>query len=175
MKVAFIAGPFRGKNAWEVEQNIRRAEEVGFEVAKLGIMPLIPHTNTRFFDGTLTDEFWLEGTQELLKRADMVVLTSPDAPKVSEGTFGEVELSGTINIPVYESVEALKASINKPLEALSPDELIDMVVGLKVEVESLKDDKREYFSPCVPYPIGSTNASGPIWQIPPYYTTTTGG
>lgn len=28
MKLLYIAGPFRGANSWEMEQNIRRAEEV---------------------------------------------------------------------------------------------------------------------------------------------------
>jgi hypothetical protein len=70
MKIVYIAAPFRAKNAWEIEKNIRRAEVIGFEVAKLGAMPLIPHANTRFFHGTLPDQFWLDGTMELLRRCD---------------------------------------------------------------------------------------------------------
>jgi hypothetical protein len=76
-KVVYIAGPFRGPNAWEVEKNIRRAEELAFEVNSLGgCIALCPHTNTRFFSGTLTDEFWLEGTKELLRRCDAVAFTA---------------------------------------------------------------------------------------------------
>lgn len=30
MKKIYIAGPYRGSNAWDVEQNIRMAEELGF-------------------------------------------------------------------------------------------------------------------------------------------------
>lgn len=73
VKVVYIAGPFRGANAWEVERNIRRAEEVAFQVASIGGMPLCPHTNTRFFDGTLTGRFWLDGTLELMRRCDAVL------------------------------------------------------------------------------------------------------
>lgn len=116
MKIAFIAGPFRGKNTWEVEQNIRVAEQVGFMVAELGIMPLIPHTNTRFFDGTLTDEFWLEGTSELLKRCDMVVLVDRFAPVRSIGTRGEVEIAKKLGIPIFESVEKLQEKLCKSTE-----------------------------------------------------------
>lgn len=75
LAVIYVAGPFRGANAWEVEQNIRRAEGLAFQVAQLGAMPLCPHTNTRFFDGTLTGQFWLDGTLELLRRCDAVVFT----------------------------------------------------------------------------------------------------
>jgi hypothetical protein len=70
MKVVYIAGRFRGNTAWEVAENVRIAERVGFEVARLGAMPLIPHANTAHFDGTFTAEFWLEGTLELLRRCD---------------------------------------------------------------------------------------------------------
>lgn len=70
MKVIYIAGPYRAKSGWEIEQNIRKAEELGLEVAKLGAVPLIPHTQYRFFQGQLPDEFWLEGTLELLRRCD---------------------------------------------------------------------------------------------------------
>lgn len=70
MKVVYIAGPFRGPHAWAIEQNIRRAEETGLEVARLGAMPLIPHSNTRFFHGALPDQFWLDGTLALLYKCD---------------------------------------------------------------------------------------------------------
>jgi hypothetical protein len=111
MLVAFIAGPFRGSNSWEVENNIRTAEQTAFKVAGLGIMPLCPHTNTRFFDGTLTDAFWLKGTSELLSRCDMVVLTEPNATRKSKGTAAEVKLAYSLNMPVFLDFEDLKESV----------------------------------------------------------------
>lgn len=70
LKVVYIAGPFTAPTAWEIEQNVRRAEEWALRVALLGAMPLCPHTNTRFFHGQGTPEFWYEGTLALLKRCD---------------------------------------------------------------------------------------------------------
>jgi hypothetical protein len=99
MKVIYIAGRFRGKTAWDVEQNIRRAEDVAFNVACLGAMPLCPHTNTRFFDGTLTAEFWLSGTMELMKRCDAVFLVS--GYEDSEGSKEEVVKALELNMPVF--------------------------------------------------------------------------
>ncbi|MGB0685946.1 MAG: DUF4406 domain-containing protein [Planctomycetota bacterium] len=107
MKVVFIAGPFRGKTPWDVAQNVRRAEALAFEVAKLGAMPLCPHTNTAHFDGTLTDEFWLRGTSELLRRSDAVMLT-PDWGR-SSGARAEVELADAHGIPVFRSINAIAA------------------------------------------------------------------
>lgn len=105
MKVVYVAGPFRGPSAWAVEQNIRRAEELGFEVALRGAMPSIPHTNTRFFDGTLTAEFWLAGTMELLRRCDALVTT--DDWQRSTGARGEVAEAHRLRIPVFHTIGEL--------------------------------------------------------------------
>ena len=59
MKVVYIAGPFRGPNAWEIEQNIRRAESLALEVWRAGAAALCPYTNTRFFQGAAPDDVWL--------------------------------------------------------------------------------------------------------------------
>lgn len=111
MKVAFVAGPYRGKTPWDVEQNVRRAECVAFEVARAGWMPLCPHTNTRFFDGTLDDDFWLLGTQELLRRCDAVVLV--EGYEFSSGTLAEIKLAEFLGIPVYHSYNFPNADIVK--------------------------------------------------------------
>ena len=74
MKVAYIAGPFRAPTAWGVAENVRAAERVAMTVAECGAMPMCPHANTANFDGTLTGDFWLAGTMELLRRCDVIVL-----------------------------------------------------------------------------------------------------
>ena len=51
MKLVYIAGPFRGSSAWDIEENIRVAERAALEVWKMGAAALCPHTNTRFFQG----------------------------------------------------------------------------------------------------------------------------
>lgn len=103
MKIVFIAGAFRGPSPWHVRCNVHRAESLGLKVAEAGFMPLIPHANTAHFDGLLTDEFWLEGTRELLRRCDGVVLV--DGWRGSEGTVAEVALASALGIPVWESVD----------------------------------------------------------------------
>lgn len=109
MKVVYIAGRIRGKNAWEIEQNIRWAEQYGMVVAERGAMPLIPHANTRFFHGTLTDDFWLEGTLELLRRCDAVYCVS--GWEASAGATAEVVEARRLGKPVFEYSADLAAWI----------------------------------------------------------------
>lgn len=87
---------------------MRRAEEAALEVAKQGYMPLCPHTNTRFFDGLLTPEFWLEGTQELLKRCDAVLVL--EGWEQSEGTKEEIELAKELRMPIFYSTQSLRVA-----------------------------------------------------------------
>jgi hypothetical protein len=100
LAVVYVAGPFRAPTPWAIERNIRRAEEVGFEVCLLGAFPLIPHANTRYFHESAPDQFFLDGTMELLRRCDALVL----APgwKQSAGTRAEVEEAGRLGISVFD-------------------------------------------------------------------------
>jgi hypothetical protein len=105
MKVVYVAGPFTGKSSWDIEGNVRRAEGLALEVAKLGAMPLCPHTNTRFFHGTITNEFWYDGTLELMRRADAIILI--EGWQGSHGTGRELEEAKKKGIPVFEHLNKL--------------------------------------------------------------------
>lgn len=101
MKVVYIAGKFRGRSAWEVHQNVLRAEAASLRVAELGAMPLCPHKNTEHFDGLLKDEFWIEGTKELLRRSDALWVFDPAHAEASVGTRGELEEAAARQIPAF--------------------------------------------------------------------------
>jgi hypothetical protein len=101
--IIYIAGPYRGTDSWAVERNIRRAEEVAFEVARAGHTPLCPHSMFRFFDKTLTDERWLAITLELLRVCEAMVLVR--GWLASSGTAAEVDEAKRLGITTYtESV-----------------------------------------------------------------------
>lgn len=108
MKLIYIAGPFRGANAWEVTQNVNRAEYIADGVFQLGAFAVIPHTMTKNFDGTKDDQFWLEGTMALMLRCD-AVLAVPPYPREdwsrSEGTKSEVRAARNAGIPVFHDIE----------------------------------------------------------------------
>jgi hypothetical protein len=98
LPLVYIIGPFRAPTHWGVCQNIRRAEELALRVAEMGAMPLCPHLNTANFHGLLTDDFWLAGTAELLRRCDAGI-TVPGWQN-SEGSEAEVELARNEEIPI---------------------------------------------------------------------------
>lgn len=99
MIIIYIAGPFTAPDSWSREQNIRRAEEAGMTVASYGAMPLIPHANARFFEGTLNPKFWYDGTLELLRRCDAVYCV--DGYKLSTGTQREIFEATRLHLPVF--------------------------------------------------------------------------
>lgn len=124
MKLVYVAGPFRsitpkGKNnCWRVQENIMRAMGLALEVWKLGHAALCPHANTMFFqdaDGT-EDDVWLEGDLEMLKRCDAVLVT-PDWQR-SSGARTEVAKASEWGIPVFTTVEHLKAWLDDPSGAI---------------------------------------------------------
>lgn len=108
MKLIYIAGPFRAPTDWDRENNIRRAEALALEVWRAGFAALCPHCNTRFFDGAAPDYIWLEGDLEMLRRCD-ALLTTPDW-QLSKGATAEVHFATKKNIPVFHSLDALKAA-----------------------------------------------------------------
>lgn len=116
MQVIYIAGPFRASTQWVVKNNVQRAERWGLEVARAGHMPLIQHTNTANFHGLGSDDFWIKGTTELLRRCDGIIAIP--LSKDSSGTRGELaearrrglvvlDLSG-LDIAPHEAADAIR-------------------------------------------------------------------
>lgn len=101
--LVYVAGPFRAVTPWTVEQNVRAAEAIGFALAGVGVVPVIPHTMFRFFDKTQTDRFWLDGTLELLRRCDAVCLLT--TWEQSAGARGEKTEADRLGLPVFRSVD----------------------------------------------------------------------
>lgn len=102
MKVVYIAGPYRGPNAWAIEQNIRRAEDAAVLVWKAGMAALCPHANARhMLEGNVTDEHALAGTLEMMQRCDAVLLV--DDWKRSDGSRKEVREAMRLGLPVLRS------------------------------------------------------------------------
>jgi len=112
MQVVYIAGPFRAKNSWDMEQHIRRAEELALQVWRLGCCAVIcPHTNTRFFQGAADDAIWLEGDLELLRRSDVVLMVRNWQRSV--GASKEYELAKQLGRPVFTRFSDLEKHLFK--------------------------------------------------------------
>ena len=111
MKLVYIAGPYNAPTPWDVEQNVRRAEELALGVAwisnesKIPFGPVCPHTQSRFFAGQLDEQYWIKLTMEMMRRCDAVLLV--DRWEKSSGTLGEIEEAGRLEIPVFQDLEDL--------------------------------------------------------------------
>jgi nucleoside 2-deoxyribosyltransferase len=99
VKIIYIAGKYRGPNAWAVEQNIRAAEEVAAKVWAAGLVALCPHANARhMLEGVCSEEHALAGTLELMRRCDAVVLV-PNW-RDSAGARAEVAEAMRLGLPI---------------------------------------------------------------------------
>jgi hypothetical protein len=115
MKVVYIAGRFRGANSWEMENNIRRAEELSLQVWKRGAAALCPHTNNRYFQGAAPDEVWIEGTLALLAKCDACLMVW--GWEQSAGARGEHDYAMKNGIPVFFSLADLEEWLDEPTRA----------------------------------------------------------
>ena len=106
MKVIYIAGPYRAKNAWEVEQNVREAEVIALEVWRMGAACICVHASSRFFNDVLPFKTWITGDLEILRRCDAMFLVQ--GWKDSLGASLEYELARKLNIPIFEYLVSLK-------------------------------------------------------------------
>ena len=99
MKVIYIAGKYRGPNAWAVEQNIRADEDVAARVWAMGVGVRAQGDEARHMDGVASDEHFLAGTLELMRRCDAVVLV-PNW-RDSEGARAEVAEAERLGLPMF--------------------------------------------------------------------------
>ena len=114
MKIAYIAGPYRGKTKEDIEKNIRDAEQIAQRFWKMGHAVICPHMNSAHFDGIVPDKNFLNGDKEILKRlipgVDFVVLMI--GWKNSAGARAEAELAANLGLRIID----LDALENKQLQ-----------------------------------------------------------
>lgn len=120
-RVVYVAGKFRGASAWEVEQNVRRAETVALDVWRLGAAAVCPHTNTRYFDGAAPDAAFLEGDLEILRRCDAVILV--DGWEHSAGASAEAREALRCGLPIFTTLDRLARWLRGERPILSGDDV----------------------------------------------------
>ena len=100
--LVYIAGPYRAPTTWEIQKNIHNARLWGVVVARAGAYPMIPHSNTAHFDGAVEgDDFWLNGTLEMMRRCDGVLLI--DGWTRSSGACEEQRQAAALGIPLLSA------------------------------------------------------------------------
>jgi hypothetical protein len=106
MKLAYIAGPYRGRSRIKIinylqrQTNIRRAAKVAKWAWQEGYAVICPHLNSKNFDGLTADLVFLLGGQEILKRCDVMILIP--GWEQSEGTRDEIKMA--IDTPTVKHI-----------------------------------------------------------------------
>lgn len=122
MIVAYVAGKYTADTKEEKIKNVQQAEEVGKQLLKMGISPLIPHKIIMLWDederfkGWTSDE-WLNKFCYPLLCACQFLVVCPNH-KNSYGVKKEIEYAENIGMPVifYKNESQLYEEVKKILE-----------------------------------------------------------
>ena len=101
MRMLFVAGPYRAKNAAGIRRNIENARLIAEELWTQGFGVICPHLNSAFMDGVAPDRQFLEADLMMLERCCDGLVCVPGWQK-SEGARGEVKRARELNLPVFE-------------------------------------------------------------------------
>lgn len=149
MKLIYIAGPYRpytcADGTWVgTSMNIRNAEVTAVnlvnELGHLGLFPVVPHLNTRDFENQVAqndDQYFLDGTMAMLERCDAVLLTMPNADKVSSGTKAEVHRAYQLGIQVYRSFDSLR-------QAAQENQIVRLPMPAAISMEKANRIREEF-------------------------------
>lgn len=99
MRLVYIAGAYRAPTPWQVEQNIRAAEDLAAKVHAADMFAVCPHANSRHMEGVADEAHFLTGTMELMRVCHAVILVSNW--RTSSGALAEVAEATRIGIPVF--------------------------------------------------------------------------
>jgi hypothetical protein len=112
MKVIYVAGKYRANHPYLIQENIDKAKELAKKVWAAGHAAICPHLNSINFEGLNTEQHFIDGTLELMRRCDAVLLVP--GWKLSEGTLGEIEEAKRLKIPVFEELDECFKLLSDP-------------------------------------------------------------
>ena len=112
MRLIYIAGAYRAKNAYERQCNINRAWEAGAALIAHPdnhgrVFPIIPHLNTVHYEDLECEKYFVDGTMETMTRWDGAFNIDANEAELSEGVRGEICKAGKLNMPIFLDLDAV--------------------------------------------------------------------
>ena len=101
MRVIYVSGKYRG----DVDANIEHARQAAIRLWQTGWIVLCPHLNTAHLEviGGCTDDMFLTGDLELLKRCDAIFMLNNY--RSSAGGLKELELAKKLGLDIFYEME----------------------------------------------------------------------
>ena len=112
IKLAYVAGPYRGRTHNDIAENITAARTVAVRLWGLGYAVICPHLNSAFMSGVAPEDVFLNGGLEMVRRSDLVVLV--DGWAGSQGTAREIEEARAYGIPIFSEIEFVPPADTHP-------------------------------------------------------------
>lgn len=101
--IVFVSGPYRARTIFGRALNIYRAWKASKQFWCAGHVPIVPHCNSAFQDGTADDAVFLKGDLEILRRCDAIYLL-PNWKK-SQGAKEEYRVAKELGLVVMNEHE----------------------------------------------------------------------
>lgn len=112
MRLIYVAGAIAADTAWEREQNIRVAEVLALDIAKMGFAVFCPHSQTRYYDGELSHDEWMERDLEVLSRCNAIFMCSNW--RGSKGAMAEHEWARVRGMKILYGLGEVAAYLKEP-------------------------------------------------------------
>jgi hypothetical protein len=97
--LVYVAGSYTASTRCQVMANVQRAREVAERVARARAFPITPHFLGDGIEDVGGAVFWYEGTLELMRRCDAVVVVP--GSENSRGTRIEIATARGVGLPVF--------------------------------------------------------------------------
>lgn len=102
MKLIFVSGAYRAGTKAGISQNIKNAREASKLLWQQGWAVICPHMNTAHFWNIVTDDNYLEGYLEMLRKCDAIYMLK--GWEKSSGSVAEYNLAVELGIEIIYQI-----------------------------------------------------------------------
>lgn len=107
MRVCYIAGPFRSSDHAQRAAHVLTAQAAAVDLARIGFAPYCPHANLGHAFGAIDERVATEVNTAFLRLCDAFLLLPGWGESL--GTRAELEEARRLGLPVFESIQEVRA------------------------------------------------------------------